>query len=570
MAVITALLMTVLLGFTALGVDTAALYREKAALQAASDLAALSAMGAPEAAEERAEAARARNRPEATVSALAQGRYLRNPALAPEDRFTPLAGGAPGINAVSLSLDREAPLHFARIFTEASSVPLTASAMASRTGAASFTLTSHIARLEAAALNDALSAVLGLDLALSVAEMQVLAGAQVSTGALLSELARLSDLAPRNPAEVLDAEIPVQALIAALRGLAPETAEALTPLTAVSGALTMPVAGVIAGIDPALGLTAMDFAGEVEVSALDILRAVVAARIGPDSIALEVAAEVPGLLGLETRLTLGEAPAQSGWIALGEKGVTLHRAAARLKLDLALAPDLLGNLGAGVIATKLSVPLYLELAGATATLDEIACAADNPLAARFITAPTPLHPLNGTSIAALYLGTLPDDAPLPVDPATLGFARILDLSLTIDLPLLPAIQLGGLSVEARSDLAIGASRVETVSYTRAQVAAGDRVRHFGSDEVLGTAVSGLLDPANTEIRLRSQPGLVIPALALPVIDSVMALLPARLLSGLTAPLDAVLDQTLATAGISLGEGELTLTGHHCELLRLVR
>lgn len=569
-AVITALTLTVLLGFTALGVDTAALYREKAALQAASDLAAMSAMGAPEAAATRAETARARNRPDAALSALAQGRYLRNPALAPEDRFTPLAAGAPGVNAVTVALDRDAPLHFARIFTDQPSVALTASAMASRTGAASFTLTSHIARLDPAALNDALSTVTGLQVALSLGDMQVLAGAEVSAGALLAELARLLDLSPRNPAEMLEADVTLQALVQALRGLAPDAEDALAPLSAVSGSLTLPVASLIAGIDPGLGLTATDFAAEVQVSALDVLRAVIAATIGGQSIHLDTAATVPGVTALETRLRVGEPPARSGWIALGEEGVQLHRAAARLSLNLDLAPTLLGNLGAGVTATDLSVPLYVELAGATATLDTLSCAEDDPLAARFLTAPTPLHPLNGASLAALYLGTLPADAPLPLDPATLGFARILDLSIVIELPLLPDVTLGGLSVEARSDLAVGASQVETVSFSRAQVAAGDRVRGFGSGDVLGTAVAGLLDPANTEIRLRTQPGTVIPALAVPVIDSVMALLPARLLAGLTAPLDAVLDETLATAGLSVGEGELTLTGYHCELIRLVQ
>lgn len=569
-AVITALCMTVLLGFTALGVDTAALYRERAALQAASDLAAMSAMGQPEAADLRAEAARARNAGQASVTALTQGRYLRNPALAPEARFTPLEAGDPQVNAVRLSLGRDAPLHFARIFTEASSVALTTTATASRTGAASFSLTSHLARLDLAALNDALSTALALEVSLSVNDRDILAAAQVSTGALMEEVARISGFAARNPAEIMAQEVTVQAVIQALAAVMPAGSSGpVAPLASVSAALSMEMAGLIAGIDTGLGLTASDFAAEVQVSALEVLQAVVAARIGAQAIGLDISAPIPGVTALDAALTLGEAPDHSGWVALGEENITLHRAAARLQLDVALDPALLGNLGTGVTASNLRVPLHLELAGASATLQEIACAEDDPLAARFSTAATALHPANGTSAAALYLGSLPAGTALPVNPALLDFAPILDLDLVIAVPLLPAITLGGLSVEARADLALGSSQVESVSWSRAQVAAGDRKRVFGSGALLGTAMSGLLDPANTEIRLKTEPGLLIPALAVPVLDSVMALLPERLLSGLATPLDTALDAALASAGLQVGAGELTLHGHHCELIRLV-
>lgn len=571
-AVVAALSMSMLMGFAALGVDAAALYRARAQLQSVADLTAMSALADPSRAGDGAEAALAGNRKSAgSLTVLETGRYLRNPALPPADRFRPLPPGSEGINAVRVALAEAAPLHFARAFTTAQTVTLSGTATAARTGAASFSLTSHLARLDGATLDQALSQGLGGSITLQAGDAALFGAARVNLGALLAALARDTGFDSRNPAAILDAETTAPAVLRALASLVPaDVAARLAVLAAASAGTALPVASLASGADTALGLSVTEAAAQVDLSVLEVLGALAAARLSGHRVDAATALAVPGVLDASAELSLGEPPAQSGWIALGERGVTLHRAAARLNSDLRFDPALLGSLGTGVTVTRVHLPVTVELAGARATLDEIRCGETDPAdpVVRFLTAPTPLHPANGTSVAALYLGT-PATAAGPIDPATLGFADIMEVSLAIDLPLLPDIRIDGVTIQARSHVTVGQSQTASVGFTAAEIAAGDTTRRFGSGALLRTGVASLLDPARTEFRVKpGQSGLSQQVSA--VLSAVLALLPGRLAGTLASPLDGGLQATLDSAGLRLGEGELTLTGRHCELIRLVR
>lgn len=569
-AVIVALLLVVLMGFAALGVDTASLYRERAKLQSASDLTAMSAVADPQSATARAQSAIARNGQEqGALSVLEVGRFLRNPAITADRRFTVLPEGSAGINAVRLALQKDAPLHFAQIFTEQTHVNLSRSATATRTGAASFSLDSHLVNIGEGAVNDILAQELGLDATISVGDIDVLARTQIDAAALLAGLGL--DVG-RNPAEVLNGVTTGARFIQALQSvLPPAQAEALDGLRAGLGMMPVEISSLIGGIDTDLGLTATDFLSEVNLSALDAVRAVLAVATREKALGLDANVAVQGVLSTAVSITAGEPPARSGLIAMGEEGTTLHRAALRLNTQTRVQPTLLGNLGGGIEVASVSLPIYAELAGATATLEEISCNSANPqnLAARFRTAHAPLHPLNGTSVAALYLGHLPE-AEGPIDPATLEFADLMDVNITIDLFLLPDITIAGLTIQARSHIALGTSQRETVSFSHADIANGNTVRSFGSGDLLSSATASLLSPQHTELRVKPGQAGLVSGLVAPLVATLLEILPNRLLSGLTAPVDAVLDTVLATAGIELGAGKLEMTAHHCEQVRLVQ
>ena len=66
---------------------------------------------------------------------------------------------------------------------------------------------------------------------------------------------------------------------------------------------------------------------------------------------------------------------------MGEEGVVLHRAAVRVALETEAEPTILGPLLTGVTATRVQVPIYLEVAGATARLDRMSCSEDRSKAA---------------------------------------------------------------------------------------------------------------------------------------------------------------------------------------------
>jgi len=574
-AVIVALLLVVLLGFVALGVDTASLYRARAQLQSVSDLTAMSAAALPAEATTRAGNAMTRNDTTADqLSQLETGRFLRNPAIAREARFTPLPTGAKGVNAVRVVLTEESPLHFAKIFTEDSHVSLTRAATATRTGAASFALDSHILSLSGANLNNALVGEFGADAALGQGDAEVLAQAEIDLGGLMTALRNEIGDTSLNPADILDRTVDVAQVVRALQStLPPAVADRLQALEGAAGSNEIAVAALVGGIDTALGLTATGFLTQIDVTALDIVRAVAGAD--PEGgITLSADIAVPGVLSATTSIRAAEPAAQSGRIALGEEGVQLHRAATRLKTDISVAPAPLGPLGTGVQVASMNLPLYVEVAGATATLDALSCDTSDPAnaAARFGTTATPLHPANGTSLAALYLGNLPAgaDTNAAVDPAGLDFADLLDISVVIDLPLLPDVVIPGIVIQARSYATVGTSSQQSVTFTHADVAQGNLVKEFGSEQLLGSGVQSLLSPDNLELRVKPGQQGLIGGLAAPVIADLMQSLPATLAAGLVAPVDGVLDGALASAGIRLGAGELTLKNHHCELIRLVR
>ncbi|MCX7565072.1 pilus assembly protein TadG-related protein [Sulfitobacter sp. F26169L] len=570
-AVIVSLLLVMLIGFVALGVDVASLYRERAKLQADSDLAAMSSVANIANATTRAtDTLEQNNRSGDTLTILQTGRFLRNPAIAREDRFTTLPAGDARINAVSVTVKDTTPLHFAKIFADQDSLGLTRTSTAIRTGAASFSLDSNVLRLDRTALNAVLSDVLGTPVMLSVGEIQLLSDINVNIGDLLAGLRQITGNAARNPAAILDEQASAGEVLGALQTLLPSgAAGVLGAIIPDTGTPDLPVSAIIGGIDSALGLTAVEFASEIDLSALDVINAVASANgyDNPASLGLNVA--VPGVTSVTTRLAMGDPPAHSGWIAMGEEDVQLHRAAIRLQNEITLAPDLLGDLGVGVSVTSLNLPLYLEVAGASATLEEINCNASDPTAtaARFSTQ----NPRNGASVASLYLGKLDEDtfANGPIMPSDLGFADFMDISIRIEL-LLTEIVIPGITLQARSNVSLGASQTDTISFTHSEIAAGQTTKHFGSGNLLSSGVSSLLSPANTEIRVKPGQEGLISAVAAPVLGTVLAALPAQLLAALTAPLDAVLDTTLDGVGVRLGEGELALTGHHCELVRLVQ
>ncbi|MEL6959919.1 MAG: hypothetical protein AAGL89_13305, partial [Pseudomonadota bacterium] len=353
-----------------------------------------------------------------------------------------------------------------------------------------------------------------------------------------------------------------------------QNSSSLSALEAALGGTNIAMSGLISGADTALGLTVANQLTEINLTAFDVLAATLTTVLEDRTMGLDLSFGLGGLVSLDTTLSTNSAPAHSGWIALGETGTQLSRSAVTIQSDIELDASTLSGLGASVEVAEIHIPLYTEIAGATATLDEIGCQRSTPnaLAARFLTAPTPLNPANGTAVAALYLGQFTSGMPDAgtADPSALDFADFVDINLVISVPLAADIRIDGITIQARSHVTVGTSQTETITFTHRDVADGDTVRSFGSAEMLTTAVTSLLSSENTEIRISPDDTSLISTLAAPIVADALAALPAEVAAALVAPVDAVLDETLSTLGLELGSGELTLTGHHCELIRLVR
>jgi uncharacterized membrane protein len=103
----------------------------------------------------------------------------------------------------------------------------------------------------------------------------------------------------------------------------------------------------------------------VTASALDLLSAAAQLANGTNQAAIAINAGVPGIAAATLQLAIGERPQGTSWTAVGAAGASAHTAQTRLLLTVTLGGE------GGIASVKL--PIYLELASATATLESVKC-----------------------------------------------------------------------------------------------------------------------------------------------------------------------------------------------------
>lgn len=576
-AIVVAVAMTVLIGFAALGVSVAHLFFEQRTLQTRADLAAITAAADISSAVTRAEGALAHNSMTAgDLDSVGYGRFTANPDMAIEDRMAARDASDSDVNAVTVSIAREVPLSFGAIFSDSDTLRLTAEASAANVDAVSFTLGSRLVSLDAGLLNDLLNAAFGTSVTLDLLDYQALADADIALLPFLEALGTDIGFSAGNYVEILDLDADLPDLLDALGVVSPTATQLLiTTIAATADNTSVPLDRIISVSDPNLGVDLLDFLGETNVSALDMLFATAEVINASRTVALDADLSVTGLVSLETGLRVSERPAQSGWIMVGEPGSTLHTAQTRLRTEADLDPDLLGSLGVGVEALSLHLPVYAEVAGATASLASNDCRTEAAVdtAVTFDTGLQAVDETAGTHVAELFIGSFdaPDfDSSTPLSASTLDYADFLDLSLVIAVPLLPDIEIGLLTLQIKSHVTVGVSDTGEVTFSAADAAASPTTETFGSETLLTSGVADLLDAGNLDIRVSPDDAGLVTALVAPVVNAVIDLLPGRILSALLTPIDGILDGLLGALGVGVGEADLTLVHQHCGLVRLVR
>lgn len=573
-AIIVALLLTVLLGFVGFGVDFGLLTRDKTRLQGTADLAAISAVADVTAAQSRAaEVVTRATMVPAEMTALRYGRYVPDPEVPPAARFTELDASDRSVNAVRVDLRRPTPVVFAASFLPQNEVMLNATATAMQARGASFGLSSGLARLEQGAVNALLQRSLGSEVSLSVLDHNALMSSRLDLLQTFAPLATTTDLTAANYRDILDLTLPLPDLLDLFAQAQVGTAAAvLADLARVAPDTDIALADLVTLTDGELGLVLNDFIEATEVSALEMLVASLDVVTADRAVDLDLGLTIPGVLSVQSSLLVQERPAESGLIAVGEEEATLHTAQTRLRSDIALAPNLLTGLGGGVSVLALELPIYVELANARATLAEVNCrpaSADDPVAV-FQTGTGLRGTTNGPHVAELFLGAFTQaqfTAPGGLRPADLQYADILDVALEVRV-LLIRIRIPLLTLQARAHIAVGTSQSNEISFTQNDLMHGPASKSIATKALLGSAVGSLLGSADIRVK-PSQLGLVDAVLA-PLVNSIIALLPARLLSDVLAPVDQTLDAVLTTAGLELGTAELTLNNVHCTRPRLMR
>ena len=522
--------LAMLTGTAVLGVDTATLYLEKRRLQGAADAAALAAAADLDNATARAQAAVALSPDNATrLVTMMPGRFSRDPRLAVDARF--LANGTPG-NAAQVALQSRVQPIFAQVFGYRD-ITIDARATAARIDLAGFSIGTRLASVQGGLPGALLSQLAGSELSLSVMDYNALVSGQVDLLKTAELLRTGGSVQALSFDEVLASDIALPTLVTAMAGATTSSAAAQV-LRSVAGKLPNRNVRLDTLIDlgPLGSRGAADRTRPVPVDAYAFLREALQLSSGTRQVQSAVDLGIPGIGQVKLWLQIGERPAGSHWLSVGEAGQTVVRSAqTRLWIDIALlnAPLSLGSV---------RVPIFVELASAEARLAQIGCRGGRANA----TVALDVTPSVGrAAIADLDPANLPYfQQPMPLRPA-----RLVSLPL-VTLTGLADVQLGGVSAQR-------------VNFSAAEID-GNVVKTVSTNDIAAGVASSLL----RTIDIRAN------VLGLGLSTGLLTSTLGNTLSIAAPALDLVVGQVTALAGVHVGQADVRIDGVRCGTPVLVR
>ena len=268
-----------------------------------------------------------------------------------------------------------------------------------------------------------------------------------------------------------------------------------------------------------------------QISIMDIVSAAATIANGGKMVNVNLGASIPGVASVVLSVAIGEPAQQSGWVAVGQPGATLHTAQMRVRLEAKIG-------GSGLLsAVQVRLPIYINSATADGTLTNIACAADGTGAVTIAAKP---------GLASAAIGNVSDaelqnfGAVPPASPA-----KIVEVSLP-PLPLLPPV---GVAVYGSASTSVTNTTATNLVFSQTDINTGvikrASTRNF-TQTLVTSLVSGLsvsVTPIGLSITLD------------PLVRTILA--------GVTAPLDQVLYTVLTSLGIRLGEVDVRVHGVRC-------
>jgi uncharacterized membrane protein len=532
-AIMGAVLMTLVIGCAALGVDLGSIFADRRKTQSTADLAAMVAASNITNATNAASATVVQNNyPASALVSVELGTYTANSAIAPSARFvTPAVGAA---NAARVTLNTKTPLYFARYITGANQFTIKTQAVATSTALASFSIGSSLLSVNGGLINSMLGGMLGTSLSLSVMDYQSLASARIDAFDFMSALATRVNLTGVTYDSVLSSNIKVSDIIAAALS-AQQTDNGASSATTALSTISQAVTSLSSKITPSslidLGPYNDLTVGQTpktsfSVSALDLLSAIAEVSNGTHQIAVpSLNLGLPGIANISLTATIGERPVGTSWLQVGAAGASVHTAQTRILLSIQV-------LGSGPVAA-INLPVYIEVASGTATLNAVSCG----------------HPNISTS--NVTLGVTPG-----IIDAWIGNVTLADMNNFATKPNPPPallVNLGLLTVAGLAHAGVGNTTPTNVNFSYADIQSntGHTVTTTNFTNSLTSTLLGNLSLNVNVVGL----GLPIPGLGATV---------ASILSGATTSVDKVLAQTLATLGVQIGSATVWVSSVRCD------
>lgn len=531
-AIMGAVCMILLFGCAALGVDIGSIYADRRKSQSAADLAAIVAAG---------NIGKARNAAAATITAngypasalvsVELGTYTANAALAPQARFaTPATGAA---NAARVTLRTQTPLYFARVFAGGNHFDVTTRATAASTAMASFAIGSRLLALNGGLLNAVLGRMLGTTLSLSVMDYQALIDAHIDAFDFLNALATRLDLTGVTYDSVLSGNVKVADIVAAMlstqqaaNGLNAATAALSNISLALAGVTTTIVPGTLIDVGPysAMMVGSKPKTG-VSASLFDLLSATGAIANGTNQIAASVNLGLPGIAAVSVLATIGEHPQGTSWMTVGTQGASVHTAQTRVLVSIKL-------LGSGAVPA-VNLPLYVEVASGTATLDGVSCSRPDVTASTATLGVTP-------GIVDAWIGNV-------------SVAEMTNFTSKPDPGVATLVNLSAVTVTGRAHAGMGNTTPTSVDFNYSDISAQTK-KTVTSTDFTSSLTASLIGDLTLKVNVGPL-GLPVPGLG-PTVTGIIG--------GATASIDQVLAQVLATLGIGIGQADVWVSGIRCD------
>ena len=526
-AFIAAACMLLVTGCAALGVDVGSVFTDKRRAQSAADLAAIVAASDLTRAPRAAAATVAKNNyPPDSLVAVETGVYKADTSLVPQQRFT--AGATPA-NAVRVTMQTKTPLFFGKVLTGDPYINLRVSSVASTTQLATFAIGSRLASLNGGLLNQLLGQMLGTSLSLSAMDYQALADAKVNLFDFMSALATRANLTGVSYDSLLQSNLKVTDIIAALQasGATGAANSALSnigsSLAGITTKVTLgdvidagPYGDMLVGQQPKVG---------VDLDALDLLSATAQLANGTHQIATSLNLGLPGIAAVSLQVTVGERPVGSSWITIGQTGASVHTAQTRILATVQL-------IGSGSVAA-VNLPIYVEVAAGTATLNNVSCG----------------YPDIASSTAQLGV------SPGIVD-AWIGGVTSADMTNFTTKPNPPAatiVDLGAIKVTGRAHATMANTAPTNVNFSYADIQAQTR-KTVNTTSFTSSLTGSLLSDLSLSVQLGPL-ALPIPGLGPQVVS---------IISGATGSIDTLLNTVLQTLGVGLGQADVWVAGIRCD------
>lgn len=526
-AIMGAASLLMIIACAALGVDVGSIFADKRRTQSAADLAAIVAASDLTNASRAAAATVAKNNyPPDSLVAVEPGVYTAKASLSPQQRF--VAGATPA-NAVRVSLKTKTPLYFGKVITGDSQWDVKATAIASTTQLATFAIGSRLASLNGGLLNSLLGGMLGTTLSLSVMDYNALLGAKIDAFDFLSALATRVNLTGVTYDTLLSSNIKLPDIVAALvtaNGNNGATSALASVSSAVSGLTNKILPKSLVDLGPYSNLTV----GQkpkigVQMSAYDLLAATAALANGTNQIAAGLNLNLPGIAGVTLMATVGERPVGTSWITVGSTGASVHTAQTRILLKIQL-------LGSGAVSV-VNLPVYVEVAAGTATLNAVSCG----------------YPSMSTS--KVTLGVSPGLVDAWIGDVTP--AMMTNFSTKPNPPAVNIVDLGVIQVSGRAHATMANASPTNVTFSYADIQAQTK-KTVNTTSFTSSLTQSLLGDLQLGVQLGPL-GLPIPGIGALVVS---------IIGGATASIDTLLNSVLQTLGIGLGQADVWVTGIRCD------